>query len=158
MKYNKDDVPELEMTEVPKVLRDVLEAIYTNIVHNLESVWRVYRKLCPELQDIIKNPLETCRKRNIQGQVCYGSARPRLRVMLSGNILLDYIFLYFLLFQPVQPQPTLKLPSPRTSVKSSTSLTLPSRWLGTWSLTRRSKALILEKKVGRWSRRLRSRV
>ena len=47
------------MTEVPKVLRDVLEAIYINIVHNLDSVWRVYRKLCPELQDIIKNPPKT---------------------------------------------------------------------------------------------------
>ena len=65
-KYNEDDVPEHEMIEVPKVLGDVLEAvmgaIYIDSGHDLEMVWRVYRRLCPDFEDIVKNPPKNMKK------------------------------------------------------------------------------------------------
>ena len=57
--YNEEDVPELEMVEVPKVLGDVFEsiigAIYIDSGHDLNIVWRVYRRLCPELEEIVRS-------------------------------------------------------------------------------------------------------
>lgn len=60
MQYNEEDVPELEMIEVPKVLGDVLEsligAIFIDSGHDLETVWRIYRRLCPDLEAIVADP------------------------------------------------------------------------------------------------------
>ena len=83
-KYNEDDLPELEMIEVPKVLGDVLEAIMGAIFidsgHDLETVWRVYRRLCPDLEDIVKNPPKNMKKELLekypgQGVVRFSKAK-----------------------------------------------------------------------------------
>ena len=57
---NETEPPELEYVEVPKVLGDVLEsligAIYIDSGHDLETVWVIFRRLFPHLDDVIKNP------------------------------------------------------------------------------------------------------
>jgi len=54
------EVLELELVEIPKVLGDVFEAIigavYIDSGHNLELIWRIYRKLYPKLQSIVNDP------------------------------------------------------------------------------------------------------
>ena len=57
---NEVEPPELEMVEVPKVLGDVFEsligAVYLDTGHDLEKVWAVYSKLCPQLSIVMNNP------------------------------------------------------------------------------------------------------
>ena len=57
---NETEPPELEYVEVPKVLGDVLEsligAIYLDSGHDLETVWGIFRRLFPHLDNVIKNP------------------------------------------------------------------------------------------------------
>ena len=64
--FSEDDVEEMEMVEVPKVLGDVLEAvigaIFIDSGHDLQTVWRVYRRLCPTFEDIVKNPPQNMKK------------------------------------------------------------------------------------------------
>ena len=64
--FNEDDVPEMELIEVPKVLGDVLEAIigaiYIDSGHDLETVWNVYLRLCPNLEAVVKDPPQNMKK------------------------------------------------------------------------------------------------
>ena len=64
--FNEDDVPEMELIEVPKVLGDVLEAIigaiYIDSGHDLETVWKVYLRLCPNLEAIVQDPPQNMKK------------------------------------------------------------------------------------------------
>ena len=57
---NKSPPLELELVEVPKVLGDVLEsligAIYIDSGHDLRKVWEIYRKLCVNVDEVIKDP------------------------------------------------------------------------------------------------------
>ena len=89
--YNEDDVPELEMIEVPKVLGDVLEAIMGAIFidsgHNLETVWKVYRRLCPDFEDIVRNPPKNIKKELLErypgpGMVKFSKTRTEAGVVL----------------------------------------------------------------------------
>ena len=60
MQYNEEDIPQLELVEVPKVLGDIFEsvmgAVFLDSGHNLELVWNIWRKLCPDLEAIVRNP------------------------------------------------------------------------------------------------------
>jgi dsRNA-specific ribonuclease len=57
---NEVEPPELEMVEVPKVLGDVFEsligAVYLDTSHDLEKVWEVYCRLCPQLDLVVEHP------------------------------------------------------------------------------------------------------
>lgn len=57
---NETEPPELEMVEVPKILGDVLEAlvgaVYIDSGHDLFTVWKIYRRLCPQLDAVVENP------------------------------------------------------------------------------------------------------
>ena len=57
---NEEEPPELELVEVPKVLGDVLEsligAVYIDSGHDLQRVWKIYSKLCVNIDKVIKNP------------------------------------------------------------------------------------------------------
>ena len=57
---NEMESPELEMVEVPKVLGDVFEsligAVFLDTGHDLEKVWAVYTRLCPQLSLVINKP------------------------------------------------------------------------------------------------------
>lgn len=59
-RFNKDGIPELELVEVPKLLGDVFEAligaIFIDSGHDLELVWGIYLRFCPNLQEIVSNP------------------------------------------------------------------------------------------------------
>ena len=60
MLINEEEPLELELVEVPKVLGDVLEsligAIYIDSGHDLRKVWEIYRKLCVNVDEIIRDP------------------------------------------------------------------------------------------------------
>ena len=78
----EEDIPELELVEVPKVLGDVFEAligaIFIDSGHNLELVWSIYRKLCPGLEDVVRNPPQNFKKELLEkypgGKVKFGKA------------------------------------------------------------------------------------
>ena len=58
---NEDDCPELEDVEVPKVLGDTVEAamgaVFVDSGFDLGVVWRCFRRLFPDMDDVIKkNP------------------------------------------------------------------------------------------------------
>ena len=58
---NEDDCPELEDVEVPKVLGDTVEAamgaVFVDSGFDLGVVWRCFRRLFPDMEDVIKkNP------------------------------------------------------------------------------------------------------
>ena len=57
---NEEEPLHFEHVEVPKVLGDVLEsligAIYIDSGHNLKTVWEIYRKLCPNIDEVIRDP------------------------------------------------------------------------------------------------------
>ena len=60
MQFNEEDIPHLEMVEVPKVLGDIFEsvigAIFLDSGHDLDVVWNTWRRLCPDLEEIVRNP------------------------------------------------------------------------------------------------------
>ena len=70
MQFNEEDVPQLEMVEVPKVLGDIFEsvigAIFLDSGHNLEVVWNIYRRLCPNLEAIVENPPQNTKKKLLE--------------------------------------------------------------------------------------------
>ena len=80
---NEEDPPELDMVEVPKVLGDVFEALFGGIYldsgHDLEVVWAVYRRLCPNLDQVVSNPPINIKKQLLEkfpvvGSVVFSSA------------------------------------------------------------------------------------
>jgi len=82
--FNEDEVLEMEEIEVPKVLGDVFEAIIGAIFidsgHDLVTVWKIYRRLCPNFEEIVKNPPQNMKKELLekfpgQGQVKFSKAR-----------------------------------------------------------------------------------
>ena len=68
--FNEDDVLEMEEVVVPKVLGDVFEAIigaiFIDCGHDLETVWRIYRRLCPDFEDIVANPPQNMKKQLLE--------------------------------------------------------------------------------------------
>ena len=63
---NEEEPPELEYVEVPKVLGDVFEslmgAIFIDSGHDLGVVWRIFKKMFPHLDDIIRSPPVNAKK------------------------------------------------------------------------------------------------
>jgi len=57
---NEEEEESDEDTEVPKVLGDMMEsilgAVFLDSGHDLTTVWRVFRQLCPKLDGILNNP------------------------------------------------------------------------------------------------------
>ena len=58
------------MVEVPKVLGDVFEAIigavFLDCGHDLPTVWRVYNRLCPQLDSVVANPPLNLKKQLVE--------------------------------------------------------------------------------------------
>ena len=84
MQYNEEDIPQLEMVEVPKVLGDIFEsvigAVFVDSGHNLELVWNIWRKLCPELEAIVRDPPLNTKKKLVEmfpgeGQIQFSRVR-----------------------------------------------------------------------------------
>jgi len=81
---NEDEPPEIELVEVPKVLGDVFEALFGAIFldsgHDLEVVWKIYRNLCPSLDEVIANPPLNMKKQLLEkfpatGAVVFSNAK-----------------------------------------------------------------------------------
>ena len=79
--FNEDEPLELDMVEVPKVLGDVFEAIigavFLDCGHDLSTVWKVYTKLCPQLDAVVAKPPLNMKKQLVErfpGQVKFGPA------------------------------------------------------------------------------------
>ena len=79
--FNEDEPLELDMVEVPKVLGDVFEAIigavFLDCGHDLPTVWKVYTKLCPQLDAVVAKPPLNMKKQLVErfpGQVKYAPA------------------------------------------------------------------------------------
>ena len=81
---NEEEPPELDMVEVPKVLGDVFEAlfgaIYLDSGHDLDTVWSIYRSLCPDLDQVLKNPPLNMKKQLLEkfptvGSVVFSTAK-----------------------------------------------------------------------------------
>jgi len=81
---NEEDPPEIEMVEVPKVLGDVFEAlfgaIYLDSGHDLKVVWDTYRRLCPNLDEVVANPPLNMKKQLLErfptpGNVVFSQAK-----------------------------------------------------------------------------------
>ena len=81
---NEEDPPEIEMIEVPKVLGDVFEAffgaIYLDSGHDLEIVWNIYKRLCPNLEEVVANPPLNMKKQLLErfptpGSVVFSQAK-----------------------------------------------------------------------------------
>ena len=68
---NEDDCPELEDVEVPKVLGDTVEAamgaVFVDSGFDLGVVWGCFRRLFPDMEDVIKrNPRNVVARDAIQ--------------------------------------------------------------------------------------------
>ena len=79
--FNEEELFELDMVEVPKVLGDVFEAIigavFLDCGHDLPTVWRVYNRLCPQLDSVVANPPLNLKKQLVEkfpGQFKFGPA------------------------------------------------------------------------------------
>ena len=79
--FNEDEPLELDMVEVPKVLGDVFEAIigavFLDCGHDLPTVWKVYTKLCPQLDAVVAKPPLNMKKQLVErfpGKVKFGPA------------------------------------------------------------------------------------
>ena len=97
MQFNEEDIPQLEMVEVPKVLGDIFEsvigAIFLDSGHDLDVVWNTWRRLCPDLEEIVRNPPLNTKKKLMElfpgeGQITFSKVESE---DVSINILVEVV-------------------------------------------------------------------
>ena len=105
--FNEDEPLELDMVEVPKVLGDVFEAIigavFLDCGHDLMTVWKVYTKLCPQLDAVVAKPPLNIKKQLVErfpGHVKFG---PAIVEENRDTVIVEVLFINLLMFSYFLP-------------------------------------------------------